>query len=225
MEAEGGRRRAARGRGEEAQGAHEAEARKPTREWSRQCVVREVQKATHDAALAARFANVDGARLHAATAGDEDDDPLGALLDEIELSGLAPRKAARAALEPFLAKLRARDDALARERQRAAEAKREAEERAQREAARRRKAEADAAERKRKEEADAADRAHARARRRGAPNRRRRDGLRRSGTSRRARPSPSPSGTRRNSRRSVASFLSWQRRRPRRSQDSLKRRR
>jgi len=139
---------------------HEAEARKPTREWSRQCVVREVQKATHDAALAARFANVDGARLHAATAGDEDDDPLGALLDEIELGGLAPRKAARAALEPFLAKLRARDEAAARERQRAAEAKREAEERAKREAARRRKAEADAAERKRKEEADAADRAH-----------------------------------------------------------------
>ena len=69
------------------------------------------------------------------------------------------QQAARAALVPFLAKLRARDEAAARERQRAAEAKREAEERARRETARRRKAEADAAERKRKEGADAADRA------------------------------------------------------------------
>ena len=181
------------------------------REWS------PTKRPSHDAALAARFANVDGARLHAATAGDEDDDPLGALLDEIELSGLAPRKAARAALEPFLAKLRAHDDAAARERQRAAEAKREAEERAR-----------------------ARRRAGARPRTRTPPSARTgRTARRRRGGGETGRGGATPRGARRPSprarpsvvgadgaaRRRVANCDPGPRRRPRRSHAPLKRRR
>ena len=192
-----------------------ARRRKPTREWSRQCVVREVQKATNDAALAARFA-IDGASATPRTGAYEDDDPLDALLDEIELSGLAPRKAARAASGTV-----PRQAAGARRGRRRpsspnarAEAKREAEERAR---ARRR---AGARPRRTPPSANAptprmAQRARARCRGGGSTRRPESSAtLRRCAPSRRAQTVPVPSGTRSHARGGERAVSACARRRP-----------